>query len=679
MYKKLILSMAACSVLYAQGVSQLDEVVVVGTKTENKIFDLPSQTMLIPQETIANSGASNLSELFNGIAGLYVAPSGTTMSLRGMAHDDTMILIDGKRVNGEFSKTYELQRIPTAMIERIEIIKGSSSLLYGSDAMGGVINIITKQPQDKTTGNVQVVGGKYKKSADFSVNTSFKDTAVSLYGNIVDLDNYDEEKKYGTKIMQQGQSKSPSSLPSSGNWAKLKASLNDSDTMNYDYRRAIKVKTFGAKVKQKINETLSLNADYSYMTEDKDGLYLSSVYATNYLQSGKNIMAKNVPAQQVDDNTRKNISFGVDYNPTKDLSISYSLAYSKYEKDRKIYTTLFNELGYANKEASVSSVNDSILETTIHDLLANYTISEGNRLTGGVERRENETKSSASINGDRKYTSAFVQHEYAKFDKLSLVYGARYDKTSIDENETSLSFGAAYDLFENTKLKANISEGFRSPDDRDLYVNQLSPSGKKMLGSTVIDTASGKTTAKQLKSETSKTVELGLATQGDNWAFDFTGFKTTIEDNIQRITVGSYMTFDNIAKSEIKGFETNLSYAPNDTLFVNLSYSNIDAKNKTTDTDLTDTPESMASLALSYFVNNRLELKSITKYIGKQTSSDNDEIGGYTLTNVKVSMKDVIKNLDLFAGVDNVFGKQTHEYLGLQPKKDYYVGLNYRF
>ncbi|NCB55367.1 MAG: TonB-dependent receptor, partial [Epsilonproteobacteria bacterium] len=209
----LLSSFVASSCLYANEIQLLDEIVTVGTKSEKSVEDQTTHVEVITSETIENSGASNLSEVLNAAPWLYVAPSGKTISIRGMGHSDTLLLIDGKRVNGEFSKTYELERIASGMIERIEILKGSSALLYGSDAMGGVINIITKKPSTETvSGNISMVGGSDKAGADLFVSGKEEKLSYSLYANYLNRDAYTKSKTTDVKVMQSSVEKSPSAL-----------------------------------------------------------------------------------------------------------------------------------------------------------------------------------------------------------------------------------------------------------------------------------------------------------------------------------------------------------------------------------------------------------------------------------------------------------------------------------
>ncbi|MDX9743777.1 MAG: TonB-dependent receptor [Arcobacteraceae bacterium] len=682
--KKIIaLSLVASSVLFANETIKLNEIVTIGTKTENSVQNLPMQVAVITEQEIQNSGASNVGEILNSEGSIYLNQSGgngATMSIRGMAHADTLILIDGKRVNGEFSKTYELDRIPAGAIEKIEIVKGSSALLYGSDAMGGVINIITKKSDKPFEGDITLTHGKNKNSADLNVMGNVGDTSYKISGGYLKRDAFSKKETTNVKVMQAGVEKSPSILTGSGNWATLKANLDDSYTVDKTYQDNMKLQTFSGGISQKLSDALKVDVDISYLKEEKDANNISTIYETNYIASGTTkIKAKYIPSEQYDENERIAYSLGVDYNPSNDLEVKYTLSNSKYEKDRKIYTPLWEELGYPSKEASISSQNQSTIKHANNDLRGIYKYSPNSKISAGVEHRITDVTSTAYNVDDRKYTGGFVQHEYKPLEKLNLIYGARYDKDSQGENATSLSAGGVYEIAQNTKIKANYSEGFRAPDDRELYIDQTSPNGKKMLGATVIDATAGKTTTWEIKPETSKTMEIGLNSSGDIWSFELTAFQTDIKDRISQVATTNYTSFENISDSQIKGFESGLNIAPIENFMAKITYSQIDAKNETANTDLTYTPEKLASLSLSFFPTSQLEIKTITKYTGEQTNSDNEEIKSFDMTNLKVIYTGALKNLDLFAGADNVFGQSVAEDLGAVEKFNYYAGIKYKF
>lgn len=138
---------------------------VTATGYEQDVKYAPASISVIPKEEITNRPIKDLGDIVQDVAGVSIDTSKTgisTIGLRGMHEEYTLILIDGKRVtpskgidtNGYNSAAGYIP--PTSMIERVEIIKGPASLMYGSDAMGGVINIITKKVPDKTTASINI-------------------------------------------------------------------------------------------------------------------------------------------------------------------------------------------------------------------------------------------------------------------------------------------------------------------------------------------------------------------------------------------------------------------------------------------------------------------------------------------------------------------------------------------
>ncbi len=169
---------------------ELDAVVVTATKTEHTLADVPEETTVITAEEIKMQNATNALEALRWVPGITISGSNHTYSetyaINGSGSDRTLVLIDGNRANARFP----LSEIPASNIERIEIIKGANSLLYGSDAMSGVINIITKKAPDTFTAGV---GGTYsvKKNKDKNINTNTQDASVGFkLGNLRQLYSY---------------------------------------------------------------------------------------------------------------------------------------------------------------------------------------------------------------------------------------------------------------------------------------------------------------------------------------------------------------------------------------------------------------------------------------------------------------------------------------------------------
>ena len=126
----------------------LNEIVVTGTGTEHYLKDAPVQTEVITHKALEQFQARSMEELLSGLSPsltFHDGDMGSHVQLNGLNNDYILIMIDGKRMNGDVGGQNDLNILNPANIERIEIVKGAASSLYGSDAIAGVINIITKK------------------------------------------------------------------------------------------------------------------------------------------------------------------------------------------------------------------------------------------------------------------------------------------------------------------------------------------------------------------------------------------------------------------------------------------------------------------------------------------------------------------------------------------------------
>ena len=130
----------------------LQEVVVTGTGTQHLLKDAPVQTEVITRRMLDSYGGKSLEEILAGLTAAFAfseGDMGSQMQLNGLGNNYILILIDGKRIHGDVGGENDLGLIDPQNIEKIEIVKGAQSALYGSDAMAGVINIITKKHKEK--------------------------------------------------------------------------------------------------------------------------------------------------------------------------------------------------------------------------------------------------------------------------------------------------------------------------------------------------------------------------------------------------------------------------------------------------------------------------------------------------------------------------------------------------
>jgi len=128
---------------------EMSSIVITGTKTERYLKDVPVTTQVIKGAKLRESGPMDVSQILNELTGVAVVENqfGTGIELGGFGADHILVLIDGMEILGRTNGQLDISQIATDQIERIEVVKGASSALYGSEAMGGIINVITKKPQ----------------------------------------------------------------------------------------------------------------------------------------------------------------------------------------------------------------------------------------------------------------------------------------------------------------------------------------------------------------------------------------------------------------------------------------------------------------------------------------------------------------------------------------------------
>ena len=183
----------------------LNEVVVTATRTERPMGSLPMPVTVIGQAQIRQMGSLRLNDVLQEQTGLaIVTDHGTGVQVQGFSPDYTLILVDGEPLVGRTAGTLDLTRLAVGNIKQIEIVKGPSSSLYGSEALAGVINIIT----DRSAGTRASASARYgaNKTSDFTGDVSLRSGKVGVYlfGNRYQSAGYDlapeTEGQYGLAL-----------------------------------------------------------------------------------------------------------------------------------------------------------------------------------------------------------------------------------------------------------------------------------------------------------------------------------------------------------------------------------------------------------------------------------------------------------------------------------------------
>lgn len=160
----------------------LDQIVVTGSRREQRLADAAVPTEIVSRETIAATGAADLAAVLTEQTGIQLEagmPSGAGIMLQGLSSQRVLVLVDGRPMTGRIAGNFDLARLPSDIVERIEVVKGPQSALYGSEAMGGVVNVITRKPAAALGGAARITAGSEGRvDAGVTGNAAAGDFAV---------------------------------------------------------------------------------------------------------------------------------------------------------------------------------------------------------------------------------------------------------------------------------------------------------------------------------------------------------------------------------------------------------------------------------------------------------------------------------------------------------------------
>ncbi|EFU70118.1 iron-regulated colicin receptor [Aliarcobacter butzleri JV22] len=686
--KRIFLSSTLAMSLVTTGFAQtkLDEIfITTATKTEKNIDGVSASVVVITKEDIEKISATTLKDILDKVPSVNAqfgrfphasALSKGAISIRGVGPNGTLILLDGKRLSGETEQPYEMSRIPASIIERIEIVKGSMSTLYGSDAIGGVINIIAKKSIDTNNTTLDVKYGANshsqarEKNANFSTFGNIDGFKYKVFASTIDTSSYKINKDYTQKVINPNTGATIPSMmnPQSGKSGVLGVTYGDDSTVN----------NAGISLEKNVTDNLTLGVDLNYFKEDREGSYLGSSQAT-----GLPGMVLNTPVNSKDDNRRVDVSTFAKYYVNDDLTTSLKLYESYYKKRNE--TTPSNFVGPVNKKFSANVKIDDI------ESITTYALNDVNLLTFGLDYRK-EIRDSAAINPDPQssdfikknieYKSVYLQDEIELTDTLNAIIGTRYDDISNADSKTTFQAGVVQKLGENTRIRANYAQGYRAPDIAELFVVAPLYKDGKRYGSEVVN--SFKTSAYDLKPEKSDTFELALANNFENFNSEIVLFKTIIKDKIESVAYGTggskYYTSENLDKVDINGVEVNLDYKFTETFDTQFNLTYLDTEDKNTNKELTYTPSLSASLNLNYKLLDDLTSNIALRYIGKQyeDQANDNKLDDYTLIDLGLNYN-INKITSIYGGVDNIFDKKVDERVNINVGTYYFAGVKVNF
>lgn len=616
-------------------VYKMSEIVVSATRTSTPSIEIASSISVIDSVEIAQSHKTNILGLLKDQYGLSIMQSGgpgqlAQLYIRGANPGHVLVLIDGVKLNmpDDPGNSYDFSNLPVDNIEKIEVLRGPQSTLYGSNAMAGVINIITKKGYGKSSYFLNVEGGSlntYKGIAGTSGSYGPADYSVSF-----------------SKTKSAGVSEADASY---GNTEPDGYEIyNVSSRFGYTINPDIKLNAYA----QFNTGTADLDQwggqygdDPTYKFHHEEGSY----EADADINSFNGVWRQNVSLSFMRNLRRYNYD-SILYNPTSAMSFYQGDQYQfGWHNIIKAAQSQLLTVGLEAAKQSSSSAS-TYLSTVYGNSISSFPQKDMNTISGYLQ---DQIKLSGNI-----FTTAGIR--YDNFGDLGSAVTYRIAQTYLVE-----AIG--------TKLKAVFGTGFKAPSLYDLFA--------PIYGN------------KDLKSEKSSGWEAGFEQYlfSSNILFGFTYFSNTFWD---LIGYDSNYRNINIDKANTNGIESYFTADFKEITF-SASYTYTNTADKTPGSSdenlsLIRRPKNTAALKLNCNISSKADANIDLAYIGKRDDKDFSyypvkrvQLGDYTLLGASVTYS-ILENVKIYGRIENALDKKYEDVLGYGTAgRTGYIGLKLNF
>ncbi|WP_210527327.1 TonB-dependent receptor domain-containing protein [Rubellimicrobium arenae] len=575
----------------------LGSIVVTASGFEQNVAEAPASVSVVPNEAIANEQFNDLTDALRGVQGVVTTgvANEDDIYIRGLPGEYTLILVDGRRQGTRESRTngssgYEQSFIPPAgAIERIEVVRGPMSSLYGSDAIGGVINIITK-PVPETW------GGEVSASVDLPEADEFGDEQqLGFYAGGPLLADRLGLQVWGRRLDRDGSS--------------VTGAENEADEADLTGR-------------------LTWRAAPDH---------------TLYAEAGRTSVEDQSPdALSRRENDRDHVALG--YDGTLG-GWTFDADLQRERGERTSFDRLSSDLAYTE------SLRSPEIENTVLDVRATRSLGFGglHRMTVGAQRIDSvltDQNPGTGIEDDQEFSisqdALFVEDEWQIAPSFSLTAGVRLNRhEEYDDNLTPRLYGV-WSATPNLTIKGGVSTGFKAPDIREIAPGYLYTTGGQgcVLDPTAPQPCGVIVGDPDLVAETSTNYELGVLYGTGRLSLGATWFQNEIRDKIANARVynpdGSFAVYPddprytlfyhyNIGEARIRGAEMTADWQATDRLSLRATYTYTNSEQLNGDYagfPLARTPEHLASLRLDYRTPvEGLDLWGLASYHGEEINA----------------------------------------------------------
>lgn len=561
----------------------LEQIVVTASGFEQNVKDAPASITVVTSEELEKGSFRDLTDALREVQGVAVTgiAKERDIYIRGLPGSYTLILVDGKRQNTREARTngnagFEQSFIPpVAAIDRIEVVRGPMSSLYGSDAMGGVINVITKKVGDKWSGSVTTEG-------TFQQHSKFKNSGqVSWYANGPIL-----KDQLGLQIWGRGFKRGEDNVFN-----------GESASKDFDLSGRL---------------TYTPNADHDI-----------------YLSAGKTRVLRDALLGVSVDPTANGASDSHNAHIREHWSLSHTGRWGPTTSELSIQQewAVRDNLDGINEPRIRNTVIDGKL-TTPFELLGDNTLITGGQYNEARLSSTNPGQSATVMNTFTAYQWAlFVENEWRPIENFALTGGLRMDQHEIYGTHFSPRLYGVWNATPDLTIKGGVSTGFRAPEIRSVAPGFAYTTQK---GAGVI------LANENLRPESSTNYEISALWDNGEISFGATYFYTDFTDKITNRNTGgtwvnssnkSYNLWEylNIDGAVLQGVELTSSWQATHDLSLRASYTYTDSEQQTGDYagfPLDRTPEHMANIRLDWVTPvEGLQAWASVNYHGEELNS----------------------------------------------------------
>jgi len=624
----------------AQKIEVLDEMVVTATKTEEQRKDIPNSVILIDEFEILESPATSLGDLLGGKTGLDwrtrgdFGAAGQELHIRGMGGDGTQVLVNGLSINSPSLGSADIGDISLNSIGKIEVVKGSGSVLYGSGAMGGTVNILTKDPTRGKT-DLHLTAG-YGTEDTYRASAEHGRFMTENFGYYFTLNGTGTD---GFRDNSDGDQKDVSAKLILDNGPYFKASLFA------DY-----METEGGRPGPK----------------PPAGTELFTVGGTPVYNSD----AASLLNELSEENTH--VILKIETHPIERLGIHFQADYTDMVSEN--YSRYYNAFEPGNLPGSRTEVVNEVLGIEGY---FDFEFFKGSSILAGFQHKEYDWSNhtinldgfgdpSSLLDGkaDLHTTGVFGEIQYRPCDYFKAIVGVRQEDHSTFGKEVLPRYGFVINPTDDMVIKANTGRHFKAPTPNDLFW-PYEDWGWGMGAQGNAD----------LKPETGWHSDIGLeqALLNRTIFLSLSWFKWDIEDKIEWVPDASYFYRpENLSKYESQGWEAGIVISPVKQMKLSLDYTYTDAQEQKqggVKRSARYTAENFFKAAVTYWFDYDIDITAILRYTGDRPAIyglDTDkvpeeELSSYWTIDLKANKK-IGDNWTLSCRINNLLDEDYDTY-----------------